>query len=454
MSVFPNLSELMPQCNDIERAVIGSMIIDKDSIMPVISVIDESDLYKPEHRLIFRIITAMNREHTAIDFLTICERLKQLGKLDVIGGSAYIIGLQEDAVSSATVNHYCNIIIETSKKRKLLRYATAIQEEISKGDHSADEIAEKVQEKLIGFEKAPETKATLVSDVIPTVIKNIEKRIEHTGETSGIPTGFTKLDRTINGLRENNLILIAAKTANGKTSFALDVAKNVSFKGYPVVIFSLEMAKDDLTEALIRNESRVELSSLAFREVSADEKTEIYRACRKLSENKCLFIDDMDGLSISKLESRIQEYITRYGIKVVIVDYLQLLTVPKGESRRIEVENISRNLKRMAKKFMLPIIALSQFSRKLDEDIRRPRLSDLRDSGALEQDSDIVIFIHNPTDKEKEEYDQTVKYKYDFKEYNPMNIKELIVEKNRRGRQCRILLYWHEQYTRFSNLEY
>lgn len=437
----------VPECSDIERALLGLMLIDNSSVEDIRLKLSPKSFYKPEHGIIYETILELFLSGNVSDMLSVSESLKLKNKLDIIGGMETLAGLISEAVTSANIDYYCELISEAYNKRRLLLFAKAINHDITHGTHTSAEIIGKLQEKFTTMQPPEPFEINLIGELIPEIKEEINKRIFDKEKSRGIDTGFPLLNQMTNGWRAGNLIIVAGKTGDGKTSLGLNFARTAAEKGVPVAIFNFEMTNIDLGVRMIGTDARSEVETLQYRTVYKREINALNNAYER-TKSLPIHIDKSRNITIETLDAKLKFLKEKLGIKLCVIDYLQQVGGNKKEGRRLEVESITRALKLFALEYDIAIIALSQISRRTDETKnRRPVLSDLRESGSIENDSDIVIFIHEPTDKEKEEY----LTKMDKWEIN--NIREIIVSKNRRGKQGRILSYWNSSYTQFAPLD-
>jgi replicative DNA helicase len=438
-----------PQAVDIEEVVIGALLIDKSAVNDVIDILDAQCFYKEAHTWIFEAIKDLFGKSEPIDIITVANYLRKNGKMELIGGEHYLAMLSTKVSSAAHVEYHARIILQKYIQRELIRISSEIINDAF--DESTDvlELLDSAEEKLFqiaegNIKKNYETSQTLIVQAL----KNIEDISKREG-MSGIPSGFTKLDALISGWQPSDLVILAARPGMGKTAFVLSMARNMAVEhNAPVGVFSLEMSSVQLITRLISSETG--LSSEKLRKGNLDD-TEWQQLLTKVKtlENAPLFIDDTPALSIFDLRAKCRRLVAQHGVKIVVIDYLQLMTAggkEGGGNREQEISMISRSLKGIAKELSIPVIALSQLSRAVETrgGNKRPQLSDLRESGAIEQDADIVSFIFRPEYYKIEEWEDGTPC---------AGQGELIVAKHRNGGLDDIRLKFEGHMAKFSDLE-
>jgi len=424
----------IPHNIEAEQGVIGSMLIDKTSIVEVMEVLNTEDFYKDSHKVIFDSILDLYKKDTAVDIITLTENLKSRSKLEAAGGITYISELSGSIVSTANLKSYIKIVKDKSVLRKLIRASTKIIEESYKNQ---DDVAGTIDmaEKSI-FDLSSNRK---VSDFEPMNV--VERLFNNKGETTGIASGFRELDAKTSGFQKGDMVLVAARPSMGKTTFALNIAEYAALReGKKIAMFSLEMSKEQLAYKLLCSEAHIDMLNLRTGNLEDKDWENIARASGPLAAAK-IFIDDTAGISIMEMRSKCRRLKMEHGIDMIVVDYLQLMSGGKGsENRQQEVSEISRSIKALAKEMECPVIALSQLSRAPEARTdHRPMLSDLRESGSIEQDADIVMFLY------RDEY-------YD-KDTEDKNIAECIIAKQRNGPTGTVKLAWMGQFSKFGNLD-
>jgi replicative DNA helicase len=372
-----------PQSSELERAVLGAMLISKEAIDITIEVIDGSCFYKPQHQSIYNVIMDLHSKDIPVDPLIVIERLKDKGELDLVGGEATVFGIVQEISSAANVRYHCMKLKEKSKKRKLIALGTSIREsgydESTESEESITSLMAELQNFIDDSEEKPYYH---LNDLLSPAYNKIQERMDKQG-LGGIDTGFKRLNKLTGGWGNGNLIVIAAKTSQGKTSMALNFALTAAKKECPVGIFSMEMQAIDLVQRLMSSEGRVNIEQMPYEEDIQEQWGKLARASQRLY-GLPIIIDDTAGLTITKLSAKANNMQKKYDIQLLVVDYLQIMDSEKKENRQLEVASISRGLKRLAMSMGIPIIALSQFNREIDKVERRPQLSDLRECVALD----------------------------------------------------------------------
>ena len=435
-----DISRIPPHSVESEQSILGSIILDKDAIITVAETIVPGDFYKEAHRIIYESMLSLNSNNEPIDLITLIEELRKEGHLDNVGGISYLTSLSTIVPTTSNVKYYANIVKEKSVMRQLIKASNEI---INLGyDASTDvqEILDKAEKNIfdISQEKASDD-IRPINLVLQDTFDMIERLCADKSDITGITTGFTDLNKKINGLQRTDLILLAARPAMGKTAFSLNLVQNAALKGdASVAVFSLEMSKEQLVQRMLSSQSNVELSKIKTGSLGESDWPRIIDAMAVLSEAN-IFIDDTPGIKISEIRSKCRRLKIEKGLDLILIDYLQLMEGEgKNENRQQEIAKISRSLKILAKELDCPVIALSQLSRspELRKD-HRPILSDLRESGSIEQDADIVMFLYRD------------EYYHDDSEKK--NIGEVIVAKNRHGETGSVELVWFGQVQKFAD---
>ncbi|MFN3756328.1 MAG: replicative DNA helicase [Flavobacterium sp.] len=444
--------KLPPQAIDLEEAVLGAMMIDRKGVDEVIDILNPDAFYKDAHRLIFEAIIQLFNETQPIDLLTVSAQLKRNAKLDLVGGDFYLIQLTQKITSSAHIEYHSRIILQKFIQRSLIKVSSEIIEDSYDETTDVFDLLDKAESKLYEITQGNIKRS---SETAQSLVVQAKKRIEEIANKeglSGIPTGFHKLDRVTSGWQPSDLIIIAARPGMGKTAFVLSMARNVAIQfQQPVALFSLEMSSVQLITRLISSETGLSSEKLRTGKLEKHEWEQLSVKVKDL-EKAPLYIDDTPSLSIFDLRAKARRLSSQHGIKVIIVDYLQLMTAGNsskgGGNREQEISTISRNLKALAKELEVPVIALSQLSRAVETrgSSKRPLLSDLRESGAIEQDADIVSFIYRP---EYYKLDQ-----WDDEEQSPTEGQaEFIIAKHRNGSLENIRLKFEGHLGKFDNLD-
>ncbi len=431
------------QPNDIiaEQAVLGSMLVDKDAVMAATEFLKPEDFYRDDNKEIYAAMLDLYKLGKHIDTITLKEELKLRGTLEKVGDIQYIATLIDTVPTTSNVESYVKIVEEKSVIRKLIKAANDILKLGYSQTEEVDTIVEQAEKKIYDIIESKNSKQySSIREILVTAFDEIEKKYQNKNKMSGIPSGFVDLDKKISGLNPSDLIIVAARPAMGKSAFVLNIANYVAmFDKVPVLIFSLEMSKEQMINRILASESEVDSMKLRNADLSTDDWLKLGDASGRLSEIP-LYIDDTPGLSATELRAKCRKAKLEKGIGLIIIDYLQLMeSKSKNQSRQQEISEISRSLKILAKELKVPVIALSQLSRATESRTdHRPMLSDLRESGAIEQDADIVMFLH------REDY-------YDA-ETEKKNIAEVIISKNRSGSTGTVELAWIGEYTKFANL--
>lgn len=444
--------KLPPQALDLEEAVLGAMMIDKEAIDTVIDILHPDVFYKEAHQHIYKAIFTLFQTSQPADLLTVSEQLKKDGNLEAAGGDYYLIHLTQKVASTAHVEYHARIVLEKYIKRSLIRISGKIEEESFDETSDVFDVLDGAEAKLFeisqgNLKKSSEDAQTLVSQAI----KHIEEISKKEG-MSGVPSGFEKVDAITSGWQNSDLIVIAARPGMGKTAYVLSMAKNIGINfNMPVAIFSLEMSSVQLITRMISSETGLTSEKLRKGNLLPHEWEQLNVKVKNLTKAP-IYIDDTPSLSIFDLRAKARRLVSQYGVKILIIDYLQLMTggsAGKGPgNREQEISSISRNLKALAKELNIPVITLSQLSRAVETrgGTKRPLLSDLRESGAIEQDADIVSFIYRP-----EYYGFT---EWDDEERTPCASQaEFIIAKHRNGGLDNVRLKFTGHLAQFSNLE-
>ena len=447
------LGKLPPQALELEASVIGALMIEKEAFSSVTDLLRPESFYSDQHRHIFEAVQALSAKDAPIDVLSVAEQLKQSGKLEQAGGVIYLSDLTRRVASAAHIRYHAQIIAQKATARDLITAACQIEEKGYDETQDVDELVEEATAKIFEIsQRAQKRDVTHIYPVITEAFDRMHKASENEGNISGIPSGFTELDKITSGWQKSDLVIIAARPAMGKTAFVLSMAKNIAVDfNIPVAIFSLEMSNVQLVNRLIMNVCEIEGNKIRNGRLSKAEWDKLDNTIGVL-QNAPIYVDDTPGLSVFELQSKARKLVKEHKIQLIIIDYLQLMNANGMSfgSREQEVSIISRNLKGLAKELDIPVIALSQLSRAVEKrdssnsnvDGKKPLLSDLRESGAIEQDADMVCFIHRP------EY---------YKLYDDGNGKDLrglgqiIVAKHRNGATDEIWLRFIGKYTRFQN---
>ncbi|MCE9517847.1 replicative DNA helicase [Candidatus Nomurabacteria bacterium] len=432
-----------PQNLDSEKAVLGSIMLRPGALHEISDIVNADSFYVSRHSEIYKIMLELSGKGEPIDILSVSSKLTERGLIDSVGGAGYLSELANAVPASTNIKHYAEIVGKKHLLRKVIEAGTDISELGFREDvEDVFEILDQAEKRMMGVNNNTARHAFVsLAESLPEAWDRLAKLHENKGELRGVSTGFRDLDQYLSGLQKSDLIILAARPSMGKTTLALDIARQAALKqGTPTVIFSLEMSTQQLVDRMLAAESRVNAWSLRTGNLQAEnEFSKIRDSLDRLSKAP-IFVDDMAGNSIIRMRSVCRRIRAENGIGLIIVDYLQLMSTSKNYDSMVnQVTEISRSLKALAKEFDVPVIALSQLSRAVEARGGRPRLSDLRDSGSIEQDADVVMFIHRE-DKGKDESERT-------------NIAEILIEKHRNGPVGKVDLYFDDKTTSFLNIE-
>ncbi|MFQ7473392.1 MAG: replicative DNA helicase [Anaerovoracaceae bacterium] len=430
-----------PHSVEAEKSVLGAAMLSKDALFDVVEVVRAEDFYDENHKEIFKAMLDLHRKNAPVDALTVAEELKKRNSLNMVGGRAYIASLSSGIPTTANAMEYGKIVAEKASVRRLIGTADDIVNKGYEGSFDANQMLDYAESGIFEISQARQKgQYTHIKDVLMENIQTIDKAAQMDGGLTGITTGFRELDEKTSGLQKSDLIILAARPAMGKTAFALSLARNAAVKGHAsVMIFSMEMAKEQLSQRLLSMESKVELQNLKTGRLERRDWDDINVALDILS-NADIHIDDTAGISIMEMKSKCRRLKAESGLDLVIIDYLQLMNPEgKSDSRTQEISVISRNLKLLARELDCPVLVLSQLSRAPETRTdHRPMLSDLRESGSIEQDADIVIFLY------RDEY-------YNKEDSEKPGECEVILAKHRSGPTGSIDVAWVERYTQFKD---
>lgn len=430
-----------PQSIDSEKAVLGSIMLRPGAIHEITDIINADSFYVSKNGKIYKVMLELSSKGEPIDIISLSHKLEEKGILDEIGGSNYLSELTDSVPASTNIKHYAEIVNKKHILRKIIEAGVDISElGFSEEVEDVLEIVDKAEKRMMGINDSSGGHAfKSLKESLPEAWERLEKLHENKGEIRGVPTGFHDLDQYLSGFQKSDLIILAARPSVGKTTLALDIARQAALNhDVPIVIFSLEMSTQQLVDRMLAAQSRVNAWNLRTGNLSAEnEFSKIRDSLDKLAKAP-IFVDDMAGNSIVRMRSVCRRIRASHGIGMIIVDYLQLMSTSKNYDSMVnQVTEISRSLKGLAKEFNVPVLALSQLSRNVEQRGGRPRLSDLRDSGSIEQDADVVMFLHRE-DKNKEEKD---------------NIVEILIEKHRNGPVGKVDLYFDQKLTTFISMQ-
>lgn len=440
------IGKLPPQALDIEMDVLGALMLEKGKDIIVLDILKAESFYKTEHQRIFQAIADLSVNHQPIDYHTIIEKLKSNGDLDEAGGPAYVISLSHRVGSAAHIEYHAKIIAEKYMQRELIRTSSEIQKRAFDDTEDVDDLLEFSQQAMFDLALGSVKRDVLKMDqVLDEAIHQIEEAKNREDGLSGVPSGFSSLDRITSGWQRSDLVIIAARPSMGKTAFVLSMSRNMAVNhSKTVAFFSLEMSSIQLVTRLISSETELGSEKLRSGNLKDHEWQQLEHKIKNL-ENAKFFIDDTPAITLFELRSKCRKLKTREKIDLVVIDYLQLMAGPKESkgNREQEVSMISRGLKAIAKELDLPIIALSQLNRSVEmrSGLKRPQLSDLRESGAIEQDADIVIFIHRP---------EKMGLTEDEAGNSTRGLAQIIIAKHRNGAVTDVDLRFREEFARFE----
>lgn len=445
------LGKVPPQAIDLEEAVLGALMLEKDALTNVIDILKVESFYKEAHKVIFQAILDLFTETQPIDLLTVTTQLRKNGALEVAGGAYYVTELTSKVASAANIEYHARIITEQSIKRELIRISSTIQKDAFEDTTDVFELLDSMEQSLFEIsEKNIRKNYADMRSILRDAMTELEARKNQKDGLTGVPSGFTALDRVTSGWQKSDLVIIAARPAMGKTAFVLSVLRNAAVDhNRPVAIFSLEMSSVQLVNRLISSEAELDAEKIKKGTLADHEWAQLVHKTAKLSKAP-LFVDDTPALSILELRAKCRKLKAQHDIQLVVVDYLQLMSGDSkgglGGNREQEIASISRALKKIAKELSIPVIALSQLSRAVETrgGDKRPQLSDLRESGAIEQDADMVMFLYRP-----EYYGITE----DEGGASTAGLGEVIIAKHRNGSLENVKLRFIGRYTKFTDLD-
>jgi replicative DNA helicase len=437
----PYTGRAVPWSQEAEQAVLGAMLLDQDAALLATELVQDDMFYREGHRRLFRAMVGLVERRTVIDPVTLGDELGRRGELDAIGGAEYLSDLVDSVPTAANLEYHARIVKDKAILRRLIETSTGIITEAYDGRSTASDLLDKAESRIfqISQERGSEGFSRLKEMLWPTM-ERIEA-LQRSGKSiTGVPSGFVDLDRLTSGFQPSELVIVAARPSMGKTAFCLNVATHAAVEGQGVAIFSLEMSRDQLVQRMLTAEARVDSQRVRQGGLRDADFTNLARAAGVL-QSCPVWIDDTPSLSLLEMRSKARRLKAENDIKMVVVDYLQLMRSPEyAENRVQEISDISRSLKALARELAVPVVALSQLSRASEQrgGERRPILSDLRDSGAIEQDADLVLFIHRP------EY-------YDREDESKKGLADIMLAKNRNGPTGDIQLRFSREYTRFDS---
>ena len=438
------IKRILPHSIEAEQSVIGPMLMGREAIMAASEILTSDDFYQHQYGVIFDAMVELFNEGKPVDLVTLQNRLREKDVPPEISSMEFVRDLLNAVPTSANVRHYANIVSEKAVLRRLIKLTEEIENDCYLNKEPVEVIMEETEKKmfqLLGQRNSGDFMP--IRQVVINTLENIERASKTKGNVTGIPTGFTDLDYKTSGLQNSDFILIAARPSMGKTAFVLNIAQYMAFKkDKAVAIFSLEMSREQLMNRLLSMESKVDSQHLRTGNLKDDEWSKLIESAGMIGESR-LMIDDTPGISIGEMRSKCRKYKLEHGLDIIIIDYLQLMSgsgKSSSESRQQEISDISRSLKALARELNVPVVALSQLSRAVEQRTdHRPMLSDLRESGAIEQDADVVMFIYRDD--------------YYNKDSENKGIAEIIIAKQRNGPIGTVNLVWLPDYTKFANAE-
>lgn len=447
-----DFAHVMPQAPDMEKAVLGALMIDKDAYLEVCDLLRPESFYEPRNQMVYEAIQQLSMEESPVDVLTVVDKLEKTGNLNEVGGPGYIAELSSMVVTSANIEYHAHVVAEKYLSRQMAHYVSIIGKKTYDETYDIKDVIQEADSLLLEIsQKSVKKDYSVLAPIVNQAVKVVEAAYANKGGLTGISTGFYKLDDMTCGWQKSDLVIIAGRPAMGKTAFALSLAKNIAVdQKIPMAFFSLEMTSVQLANRLMANNCQIEGHKLMSGQLKRDDWDRLDKHLNSLLEAP-LYIDDTEGIPVMELRTKIRRLVKEHHIELVMVDYLQLMTASgmRYNNRQEEISLISRALKGMAKEFNIPIIALSQLNRGVDTregaEGKRPRLSDLRESGAIEQDADMVIFLHRP---EYYGLPQSEDGSIDYR-----GKAEVIISKHRKGAVGIIMMDFKGEYTRFENPE-
>ena len=442
---------LQPQALEVEKAVLGALMIDKDAYAVICETLYPESFYEPRNQMVYAAIRDLAMAEKPVDVLTVTDRLAKDGHLEEVGGPGYVVELSSRVASSANIEYHANIIAQKFLARQLISFASVIETKALDETIDVDDLMQEAEGSLFELgQRNMKKDYTQINPVIRQALDVIQKASANTDGLTGVPTGYHKLDDITSGWQASDLVIIAGRPAMGKTSFALSMAKNIAADyNTPIAFFSLEMSNVQLVNRLISNACEIQGSKILNGQLQPDEWDRLDKRVNVLLDAP-LYVDDTPGLSVFELSTKARRLVREHGVKIIMIDYLQLMNANgmRFSSRQEEVSTISRSLKSLAKDLNIPIIALSQLNRGVESreglEGKRPQLSDLRESGAIEQDADMVLFVHRP------------EYYHIYQDDNGRDLHgmaQIIIAKHRKGATGDVLLTFRGEFTRFENPE-
>lgn len=434
------LNRVPPQNIEAEQSILGSILIDNSNVYQVLEILDPDDFYRDTHKKIYRAILDLFERGTAIDLITLSDELKRREQLDEVGGPAYLAQLTDIVPAAINVSHYARIVREKSILRRLISISLTIAQKGLEDVKDVDDFLDEAEKEIFRISEQRIKKAYFdLKSVAPSVINIIMKRMKNKNYVTGVPTGFKDLDNLTSGFQPSNLIIIASRPSVGKTALGVNIALNTAIKsGIPVGFFTIEMSKEEIVKRMLCVHAKIDSQKLTSGYLSEKEANELIAASKEL-EKAPIFIDDTSNISVLELRAKARRLKAEHNVGIIFVDYLQLIQGPKNvDTREQEISHISRSLKALSKELDIPVVAMAQLSRQVEKNPnKRPRLADLRESGAIEQDADFIAFLYREETKEAQE--------------SPAVLTEVIIGKNRNGPTDVVKLVFFKKFTRFED---
>jgi replicative DNA helicase len=434
----------IPANLDAERAVLGALMIDPDAIVKIASFLRPEDFYRERHRWLYDAMFNLNERREPLDYVTLVDELERRGKLEDVGGPAYISEIIATTPTAIYVDHYAHIVERTAVLRRLIGAAGKIAEMAYDESQDVDEVVDRAEQIIFGVsESRIHRDLTPIRAIMADVVEHIDFLTRNKDTLMGVPTGFTMLDKLLGGLQKSDLVILAARPGMGKTSLALSIAQNAGKRyGARCAIFSLEMSNEQLVQRLLSMETGIDSHRLRVGEVHEEEWPILLEAANMLASTS-VFIDDTPAASVTEIRTKSRRLYAEHGLDMIVIDYMQLMTghtTGRNDNRQQEISYISRSLKSLARELNVPVIALSQLSRAVESRAdKRPMLSDLRESGSIEQDADVVLFIYRED--------------YYIEDTDRQNIADVLIAKHRHGSTGTVSLFFRKELTQFRDLE-
>lgn len=435
------IGKVPPHSLEAEKSVLGAAMISKEALIDILDALIGEDFYNKAHREIFQSIATLHGKNQPVDSLTVSEELKRRNTLEVVGGRTYVMELTEETPSVYNAKEYAQIISEKAILRRLIDTAASISDKSFRQAEDPREVLDFAEKRVFDIAKEKQSNEVAeLADILAINLRQIEERSQQKGGVVGVPSGLIDLDKKLSGFKKSDMIVLAARPSMGKTAFSLNVALHAALREKAtVLIFSLEMSKEQLGQRLLSMESRIESQKMSSGDITDDDWISLAGAVNSLGEGNIL-IDDTLGLKMMEIKNKCRRVKNDKGLDLIILDYLQLMVEENIESRQQQVSNLSRGMKLLAREMECPVIVLSQLSRKVEaRDNKRPLMSDLRESGAIEQDADVILFLYRD-----EVYNEDTE---------KPNICEVIVAKHRNGPIGTVEVGWQSRFTKFVNLQ-